>query len=163
MASRSGWKTIRKGLEMHGTSTVRRAAIVLMLFAVGSYAAPVRAQDASWPVASEEDLRKVITGATITGEVKAQPPFNFTEFLGPDGKSRGKLIECCKPDKVLTNGMSYAGEWTLEKDTLCLLYEGEEQKVCWYLQVKGKEFRMRDTKTGASGEGKIRAGNPDNL
>ncbi|WP_288192435.1 hypothetical protein [uncultured Phyllobacterium sp.] len=154
---------IRKGLEMHGALTVRRAAIAWMLVAVASFSAPVRAQDAPWPATTEQDLRKLLTGATITGEVKAQPPFNFTEFLGVDGKSRGKLIECCKPDKVLTNGMAYAGEWTLEHDTLCLLYEGEEQKVCWRLQVKGDEFRMTDTETGYSGAGKIRPGNPDNL
>ncbi|QND53598.1 hypothetical protein HB779_18160 [Phyllobacterium sp. 628] len=135
----------------------------MLVLAIGSFSMPVRAQDAQWPVSSEDDLRKAITGATITGEVKAQPPFNFTEFLGPDGKSRGKLIECCNPDKVLTNGTSYAGEWTLEKDNLCLLYEGEEQKVCWRLQVKGDQFRMTDDKSGYSGEGKIRSGNPDNL
>jgi hypothetical protein len=148
---------------MHGALAVRHSAIALTLLVIGVLVTPVQAQDASWPATTEQDLRKLLTGATITGEVKAQPPFNFTEFLGADGKSRGKLIECCKPDKVLTDGMSYAGEWTLENDTLCLLYEGEEQKVCWRLQVKGDEFRMTDTEIGYSGMGKIRPGNPDNL
>ncbi|HMF66507.1 MAG TPA: hypothetical protein VK602_02725 [Phyllobacterium sp.] len=121
------------------------------------------AQDDPWPTPSEDDLRKVITGATLTGEVKAEPPFNFTEFLGPDGKSRGKMIQCCKPEEVATKGMSYAGEWTLEKDSLCLTYEGEEQKICWKLQIKGDRFRMIDHQFGRVGEGQIRPGNPDNL
>ncbi len=126
-------------------------------------ASHVMAQDASWPTATEEDLRKAITGTTLTGEVKAEPPFNFSEFLASDGKSRGKMIECCKPEQVVTKGMSYAGEWTLEKDSLCLTYEGEEQKICWRLQVKGDRFRMVDHQFGRVGEGQIRPGNPDNL
>ena len=56
-----------------------------------------------------------------------------------------------------------AGTALRQNGTLCLLYEGEEQKVCWRLQVKGDEFRMTDTETGYSGTGKIRPGNPDNL
>jgi hypothetical protein len=121
------------------------------------------AQDTSWSTPNEDDLRKVITGATLTGEVKAEPPFNFTEFLGPDGKSRGKMIQCCKPEEVATKGMPYAGEWNLEKDNLCLTYEGEDQKICWTLQVNGDRFRMTNQQFGRIGEGQIRPGNPDNL
>ncbi|WP_113172060.1 hypothetical protein [Phyllobacterium sophorae] len=138
-------------------------ALCVVIFWPALVASHAIAQDTSWPATTEEDLRKVITGATLTGEVKAEPPFNFTEFLGPDGKSRGKMIECCKLDQVLTNGMSYSGDWTLEKDSLCLTYEGEEQKICWRLQVKGDRFRMVDHQFGRVGEGQIRPGNPDNL
>ncbi|PSH69882.1 hypothetical protein CU102_06405 [Phyllobacterium brassicacearum] len=142
---------------------VRRLALCVLISGqvlIGNHA---MAQDASWPATTEEELRKVITGATLTGEVKAEPPFNFSEFLGPDGKSRGKMIECCRPEQILTKGMSYAGDWTLEKDSLCLTYEGEEEKICWRLQVKGDRFRMVDNKFGRIGEGQIRPGNPDNL
>ncbi|CAN7372666.1 hypothetical protein LJR231_002228 [Phyllobacterium sp. LjRoot231] len=142
---------------------VRQIGTFLQVSALILFASHAMAQDDAWPTPSEEDLRKVITGATLTGEVKAEPPFNFTEFLGPDGKSRGKMIECCKPEQVATKGMSYAGDWALEKDSLCLTYEGEEQKICWKLQVKGDRFRMIDQQFGRVGEGQIRPGNPDNL
>ncbi|MEK1888849.1 MAG: hypothetical protein AAAB35_15035 [Phyllobacterium sp.] len=140
----------------------RRAALILACAAVFVGGAAL-AQDADWPTSGEDDLRKAISGATLTGEVKAEPPFNFSEFLAPDGKSRGKMIECCKPEQVVSNGMSYAGEWTLEKENLCLAYEGEAEKICWRLQVKGDRFRMTDQKFGRVGEGQIRPGNPDNL
>jgi hypothetical protein len=148
---------------MHTMTKMPRTAMLLLVFAAGFFASHAMAQDDSWPTPSEDDLRKVITGATLTGEVKAEPPFNFTEFLGPDGKSRGKMIECCRPEQVAANGMSYAGDWTLEKDSLCLTYEGEEQKICWRLQIKGDRFRMVDQQFGRVGEGQIRPGNPDNL
>jgi hypothetical protein len=139
--------------------------LLTMLLVCGSILTPgwAIAQDAPWPAANEDDLRKIITGATLTGEVKAEPPFNFTEYLGPDGKSRGKMIQCCKPEEVATKGMAYAGDWTLEKDSLCLTYEGEEEKICWKLQVKEDRFRMIDQQFGRVGEGHIRPGNPDNL
>ncbi len=140
-----------------------RAAAILLALALSIFSASAMAQDDAWPTSTEDDLRKIITGATLTGEVKAEPPFNFTEFLGPDGKSRGKMIECCKPEQVATNGMSYSGDWTLENENLCLAYEGEEQKICWRLQIKGDRFRMVDQKFGRVGEGQIRPGNPDNL
>jgi hypothetical protein len=154
---------IRTGLEMPISLRNCRMATLLLVSGLTLFTSNAMAQDDTWPTPSEDDLRKVITGATLTGEVKAEPPFNFTEFLGPDGKSRGKMIECCKPEQVATNGMSYAGDWTLEKDSLCLTYEGEEQKICWRLQVKGDRFRMVDQQFGRVGEGQIRPGNPDNL
>ncbi|MRG56932.1 hypothetical protein GF108_15250 [Phyllobacterium sp. SYP-B3895] len=142
---------------------VRRKAFLLLACGMLVLGGAAKAQEDNWPTSSEEDLRKIITGATLTGEVKAEPPFNFSEFLASDGKSRGKMIECCKPEQVVSNGMSYAGEWTLEKDNLCVTYEGEADKICWRLQVKGDRFRMTDQKFGRVGEGQIRAGNPDNL
>lgn len=141
---------------------IRRTAIALFL-ALGFFGSDALAQNEVWPTPGEEELRKIVTGATLTGEIKAEPPFNFTEFLGPDGKSRGKMIECCKPEKLISNGMPYSGEWALEKDSLCLTYEGEEKKICWILQVKGDRFRMIDQQFGRAGEGQIRPGNPDNL
>ena len=138
-------------------------AALLLTGALILLGATASAQDDTWPTSSEDDLRKMVSGATLTGEVKAEPPFNFSEFLAPDGKSRGKMIECCKPEQVVSNGMSYAGDWTLEKDNLCLTYEGEAEKICWRLQVKGDRFRMIDQKFGRVGEGQIRPGNPDNL
>ncbi|HMF68013.1 MAG TPA: hypothetical protein VK602_10435 [Phyllobacterium sp.] len=147
---------MQKSLKIRSLTTLLVSTFIL-------FTSHALAQDAPWPTPSEDDLRKVITGATLTGEVKAEPPFNFTEFLGPDGKSRGKMIQCCKPEEVATKGMSYAGDWTLEKDSLCLTYEGEEQKICWKLQVNGDRFRMIDQQFGRVGEGQIRPGNPDNL
>ena len=147
---------------MRVSSTKRVTAFIFLACSL-VIAGSALAQDDSWPESSEDDLRKAISGATLTGEVKAEPPFNFSEFLGPDGKSRGKMIECCKPEQVISNGMSYGGDWTLEKDNLCLTYEGEQEKICWRLQVKGDRFRMVDQKFGRVGEGQIRPGNPDNL
>ena len=138
-------------------------ASILLACGLMAMAGAAVAQDDSWPTSSEDDLRKVISGATLTGEVKAEPPFNFSEFLAPDGKSRGRMIECCKPEQLVSNGMSYAGDWTLQQDNLCLAYEGEAEKICWRLQVKGDRFRMIDQKFGRVGEGQIRPGNPDNL
>jgi hypothetical protein len=138
--------------------------MMMMVFAVGGLLGRhALAQDETWPTPNEDELRKVITGSTLTGEVKGERPFNFTEFLGPDGKSRGKMIECCKPEEVLKNGTSYDGDWALDKDGLCLTYAGEEQKICWAVQIKGDKFRMADKQFGLVGEGQIRPGNPDNL
>lgn len=143
--------------------TLIRQTIVLALLVLGFAGAHAFAQTDIWPAPNEEELRKIITGATLTGEVKAQPPFNFSEYLGADGTSRGKMIECCKPEELATKGMSYAGEWALDQGSLCFTYEGEEKKICWKLQVKGDRFRMLDQQFGLAGEGQIRSGNPDNL
>ena len=48
-----------------------------------------------------------------------------------------------------------------EKDSLCLTYEGEEQKICWRLQVKGDRFRM--TTNSAVLARADTSGKPDNL
>jgi hypothetical protein len=144
--------------------TMTRHIIILLVLAMGFLGGGhALAQEDVWSAPSEEELRKIITGATLTGEVKAQPPFNFSEFLGSDGTSRGKMIECCKPEQVMTKGMAYLGEWALDKGNLCFTYEGEEKKICWKLQVKGDRFRMFDQQFGLAGEGQIRPGNPDNL
>jgi hypothetical protein len=143
--------------------TVMRRISVLSLLFLGFAGSQVFAQADIWPTPNEEELRKIITGSTLTGEVKAQPPFNFSEYLGTDGTSRGKMIECCKPEELATKGMSYSGEWALDQGSLCFTYEGEEKKICWKLQVKGDRFRMLDQQFGLAGEGQIRSGNPDNL
>ncbi|EJN04038.1 hypothetical protein [Phyllobacterium sp. YR531] len=143
--------------------TLIRRTIVLALLVLGFVGTHAFAQTDIWPAPNEEELRKIITGATLTGEVKAQPPFNFSEYLGADGTSRGKMIECCKPEQLATKGMSYSGEWALDQGSLCFTYEGEEKKICWKLQVKGDRFRMLDQQFGLAGEGQIRSGNPDNL
>jgi hypothetical protein len=161
-ATPSDWKMIQTGHEIHMLTMIRRAAVLLMV-AIGFFGGHALAQDTAWPTPNEEDLRKLITGSTLTGEVKAQSPFNFSEFLDADGKSRGKMIECCKPEQVATKGMSYSGEWALDQGNLCLTYEGEEKKICWRLQIKGDRFRMIDQQFGLVGEGQIRPGNPDNL
>ncbi|MEP7454738.1 hypothetical protein [Phyllobacterium sp. SB3] len=143
--------------------TAIRCTSLLALIFLGFAGEQAFAQADIWPAPNEEELRKIITGATLTGEVKAQPPFNFSEFLGADGTSRGKMIECCKPEELATKGMSYSGEWALDQGSLCFTYEGEEKKICWKLQVKGDRFRMLDQQFGLAGEGQIRSGNPDNL
>lgn len=143
--------------------TVMRRISVLAALVGGLAGTQALAQADIWPTPNEEELRKIVTGATLTGEVKAQPPFNFSEYLGADGTSRGKMIECCKPDELATKGMSYSGEWALDQGSLCFTYEGEEKKICWKLQVKGDRFRMLDQQFGLAGEGQIRSGNPDNL
>lgn len=143
--------------------TMTRHIMILLVLAMGFLGGHALAQEDVWSAPGEEELRKMVTGATLTGEVKAQPPFNFSEFLGSDGTSRGKMIECCKPEQVTTNGMAYSGEWALDKGNLCFTYEGEEKKICWKLEVKGDRFRMFDQQFGLAGEGQIRPGNPDNL
>ncbi len=148
--------------EMPMPTVIRRISILTLLF-LGIAGAHAFAQADIWSAPSEEELRKIITGSTLTGEVKAQPPFNFTEYLSADGTSRGKMIECCKPEELVAKGMSYAGEWALDQGSLCFTYEGEEKKICWKLQVKGDRFRMLDQQFGLAGEGTIRSGNPDNL
>ncbi|MHC1548511.1 hypothetical protein [Phyllobacterium sp. K27] len=141
---------------------MRRISVLAPLF-WGLAPMQAVAQADIWPAPNEEELRKIITGSTLTGEVKAQPPFNFSEYLGADGTSRGKMIECCKPDELISKGMSYSGEWALDQGSLCFTYEGEEKKICWKLQIKGDRFRMLDQQFGLAGEGTIRSGNPDNL
>ncbi|MCO4316029.1 hypothetical protein M8997_002440 [Phyllobacterium sp. 21LDTY02-6] len=141
--------------------SMERIGAILVL-SLTLLAAPTQAEE-TWPTPPLEELRKLLTGATLTGEIKAQPPYNFSEYLAEDGTSRGRMIECCKPDQLLTKGISYSGEWALSEEGLCLTYEGEEKKICWTLQVKDDRFRMVDKHFGPIGEGTIRAGNPDNL
>ena len=143
--------------------TMMRRAPILIALLLGPGGSHAFAQTDIWPAPNEEELRKIITGSTLTGEVKAQPPFNFSEYLGADGTSRGKMIECCRPEELTAKGMSYSGEWALDQGNLCLTYEGEEKKICWKLQIKGDRFRMLDQQFGLAGEGQIRSGNPDNL
>jgi hypothetical protein len=143
--------------------TILRRILLLILLLSGFAGARAFAQADVWPAPNEEELRKVIAGSTLTGEVQANPPFNFSEYLDTDGTSRGKMIDCCKPEELVTKGMSYSGEWALDRGNFCFTYEGEEKNICWKLQVKGDRFRMLDQQFGLIGEGQIRPGNPDNL
>jgi hypothetical protein len=125
-----------------------RAAVVIVLAAAAS---AELAADERWGDVAGADLRRVLSGNTVTGRHDDGMP--YSEWHAPDGRVMGH-----------NNRESVdQGCWDIRGDQVCYYYAGGtiRGEFCWeFRRVTEAGFRLRSVMTGMQASGLAQAGNP---
>jgi hypothetical protein len=103
------------------------------------------------PLSTDEQIREVFAGNTVSGKADGK---SYIEFLSPDGKLLGEEPEG-----------RYTGRWMAAKGQICFSYDLEEGRVttwdCAQVEIDGTQLTWIDQ--GERSHATLAAGNPSRL